>query len=73
MLTACEQVKHTAGTQNALCEVFAISESSVDGGIACNILWVEWEGGTAYRKGIGRILKSEWVAQKPEVVDLILG
>lgn len=38
-----------------------------------NVLWVEWEDGIAYRKGYGRVMKSAWEAQGPEMIDLTLG
>jgi hypothetical protein len=38
-----------------------------------NVLWVEWEDGIAYRKGLGRIVGSAWEVQKLEWIDLILG
>jgi hypothetical protein len=38
-----------------------------------NVLWVEWQGGIAYRKGIGRIAKRAWERQDLEWIDLLLG
>jgi hypothetical protein len=38
-----------------------------------NVLWVEWEEGIAYRKGVGRIEKAMWEAQELEWIDLVLG
>lgn len=39
-----------------------------------NVLWVEWEDRIAYRKGIGRIMKSAWEALPDlEWFDLVLG
>jgi hypothetical protein len=38
-----------------------------------NVLWVEWEEGIAYRKGVGRVEKAVWEAQELEWIDLILG
>jgi hypothetical protein len=38
-----------------------------------NVLWVEWEDGIAYRKGVGRVMKSAWEAQELEWIDLVLG
>ena len=38
-----------------------------------NVLWVEWLNGIAYRKAIGRVMKSAWEAQDLEWVDLTLG
>jgi len=46
-------------------------------------LWIEWkkggdsrggtEGKIAVRKGLGRVFKSFWDAQDPEVIDVRLG
>jgi hypothetical protein len=38
-----------------------------------NVLWVEWEEGVAYRKGIGRVMKSAWEGLELEWIDLVLG
>jgi len=38
-----------------------------------NVLWVEWDEGIAYRKAIGRVMKSAWDAQELEWIDLVLG
>ncbi|KAJ8071321.1 hypothetical protein OCU04_001656 [Sclerotinia nivalis] len=39
-----------------------------------HVLWVEWEDGTAYRRGSGYVLKEVWERKKEEaLVDLILG
>jgi hypothetical protein len=37
------------------------------------VLWIEWENGIAYRKGIGQIWKDMWEEQDREVIDLIMG
>lgn len=37
------------------------------------VMWVEWIHGIAYRKGLGRVCKQVWEAQKREEVDLMLG
>jgi hypothetical protein len=37
------------------------------------VLWIERENGIAYRRGIGRILKTVWEKQATEVVDITLG
>lgn len=31
-----------------------------------NVLWIEWEDGIAYRKGVGRVEKGMWEAQPLE-------
>jgi hypothetical protein len=38
-----------------------------------NVLWVEWKDGIAYRKALGRVIKSAWEAQDLEWIDLVLG
>ncbi|KAI4869647.1 HET-domain-containing protein [Hypoxylon rubiginosum] len=37
------------------------------------VLWIEWEVGIAYRKGIGRVEKNMWERQEREWIDLVLG
>lgn len=38
-----------------------------------NVLWIEWEGGVAYRKALGRVKKSAWSRLKKERVEITLG
>lgn len=38
-----------------------------------NVLWIGWEDGIAYRKGLGRVYKEVWEAQDLEWIDLTLG
>ncbi|KAH8748317.1 heterokaryon incompatibility protein-domain-containing protein [Hyaloscypha sp. PMI_1271] len=38
-----------------------------------HLLYVEWEDGVAYRKGIGRAAKDKWEALELEPIDLVLG
>ena len=38
-----------------------------------NVMWIEWEDGIAYRKGLGRILRDVWEGQNLEWVDVTLG
>ena len=38
-----------------------------------NVLWIEWEGGIAYRKGLGRVEDNMREAQPLEWIDVILG
>ncbi|KAK7985701.1 HET-domain-containing protein [Apiospora saccharicola] len=38
-----------------------------------NVLWVEWEDGIAYRKGIGRVERSAWERLEKEDISLVLG
>jgi len=35
-------------------------------------VWIEWEDGIAYRKGLGRMVKDRWEAQDREWLDMIL-
>lgn len=37
------------------------------------VLWIGWEDGIAYRRGLGRILKSAWDESDTDEIDLILG
>lgn len=38
-----------------------------------NVLWIRWEDGIAYRRGLGRVEKRMWEAQKLEWIDITLG
>ncbi|KAK4198322.1 heterokaryon incompatibility protein-domain-containing protein [Triangularia verruculosa] len=38
-----------------------------------NVLWVEWNHGVAYRRGVGRVKRSAWENMKTEDVELVLG
>lgn len=37
------------------------------------VLWVEWENDVAYRRGLGRVIKSVWESQAKEKIRLLLG
>ncbi|KAK7408643.1 hypothetical protein QQX98_009207 [Neonectria punicea] len=37
------------------------------------VMWIEWEQGIAYRRGIGRVCTKVWEMQSKEDVDLMLG
>ncbi|EPE29417.1 hypothetical protein GLAREA_00577 [Glarea lozoyensis ATCC 20868] len=37
------------------------------------VLWIEWEDGIAYRKGLGRVLKEAWDGEGGDEIDLVLG
>ncbi|KAK4035023.1 HET-domain-containing protein [Parachaetomium inaequale] len=74
MLASCEALRNNeTGLSHLLCEVVAISESFVNGEDTYNVLWIEWKDGIAYRKGVGRILKSVWEAHETERIQLVLG
>jgi len=38
-----------------------------------SVLWIEWDKGVAYRKGLGRIPKEIWEQLNLESIDLVLG
>ena len=38
-----------------------------------NVLWVKWEDGIAYRRGIGRVSKDAWEELPKEDINLVLG
>lgn len=38
-----------------------------------NVLWIKWEHGIAYRRGVGRVKRETWESMELENVDLILG
>lgn len=38
-----------------------------------NVLRIEWEGGIAYRKALGRVFRKAWESQKLEEIDIVLG
>ena len=38
-----------------------------------NVLWIEWEDGIAFRKGVGRVEKSMWETQPLEWINVTLG
>lgn len=64
------------------CELVAISKGNV---FACplepeketfifyNVLWIKWEDGIAYRRGVGRVKRKIWESMELEDVDLVLG
>ncbi|KAK4222672.1 heterokaryon incompatibility protein-domain-containing protein [Podospora fimiseda] len=37
------------------------------------ILWIEWEGGVAYRKGNGQVVKCQWESLSLEKIHLMMG
>jgi hypothetical protein len=39
----------------------------------CAVMWIEWIGGIAYRKGIGEVRWDVWEQLQPKPIDLILG
>lgn len=38
-----------------------------------NVLWVKWEDGIAYRRGVGRVTRETWESMELEDIDLVLG
>ncbi|CAH0047634.1 unnamed protein product [Clonostachys solani] len=63
----------TSSASDLTLELVAVSESLINSALATNVLWVERNGLTTYRKGVGRVLKSAWELQEPDVIDLLLG
>ena len=37
------------------------------------VMWISWEGGIAYRRGIGRVFKGAWEREVKGEIDLMLG
>jgi hypothetical protein len=38
-----------------------------------NVLWIVWENGIAYRRGLGRVLEEVWQQQELDRIELVLG
>ena len=38
-----------------------------------NVMYIEWENGIAYRRGVGTVYKEMWESQALEEIDVILG
>lgn len=38
-----------------------------------NVLWVKWEDGIAYRRGVGQVKRETWESMELEDIDLVLG
>lgn len=38
-----------------------------------DVLWIKWEDGIAYRRGVGRVKKQTWESMELEDIDLVLG
>ena len=38
-----------------------------------HVMWIEWKGNIAYRRGLGRVSEEAWIAQNREYIDLTLG
>ncbi|KAK4118818.1 HET-domain-containing protein [Parathielavia appendiculata] len=73
-LTSCGKPdKEAYSLPHPPCEVVAVSVSSLNGEESYDVLWIEWEGRIAYRRGVGRIRKPAWEAKKAERIELILG
>ncbi|KAJ3475397.1 hypothetical protein NLG97_g9476 [Lecanicillium saksenae] len=74
VLTPCKKLgSHTVDAKTVItCELVAVSETFISGMEAYNVLWIEKKVDVYVRKGVGRILKSDWVSQKPERIDLLL-
>lgn len=74
VLTPCKKLgSHPVDAETVIqCELVAVSESFISGTPTYNVLWIEQKLDGYVRKGVGRILKSDWVAQKPDRIDLLL-
>ncbi|OAA57165.1 Heterokaryon incompatibility [Cordyceps fumosorosea ARSEF 2679] len=74
VLTPCKKLgSHAVDAKTVIsCELVAVSESFINGMETYNVLWIEKKGNVYVRKGVGRILKSDWVSQKPGRLDLLL-
>lgn len=80
VLTPCRKLgSQTVDAKTTIeCELVAVSESFISGVETYNVLWIEKKEGIEkkldvhVRKGVGRILKSDWIAQKPKRIDLLL-
>ena len=60
-------------SRGQLCELVAVSISSMNGEEAYDVLWIEREGEIAYRKGVGRVRKAPWEAKNADRIKLVLG
>jgi hypothetical protein len=38
-----------------------------------HVMWIEWEGNVAYRKGLGKVSEEAWEAQDRDLINLMLG
>lgn len=38
-----------------------------------NVLWIKWEDGIAYRRGVGHVKRETWESMELEDIDLVLG
>lgn len=65
-----------------LCEMVAISkghesvhpmEPGKETFTFYNVLWIKWEDGIAYRRGVGRVKRETWETLELEDIDLVLG
>lgn len=76
------QYKSQPGEAGFPCELVAISkgndfvqpmEREKETYTFYNVLWVKWEDGIAYRRGLGRVKREIWENMDLQDVDLILG
>lgn len=75
MLTSSTHIYDEARAKQETYEVVAISELNMGDETAYNVLWIGWYADTitAFRRGVGRILKSAWPADgDTKRVDLFL-
>jgi hypothetical protein len=75
MILVCTQIVMQAKTANhqwrelEFCDALKDLETYE----CCNMLWVEWQDGIAFRKGIGRIWKRIWDFNPSKQVDITMG
>jgi len=36
-------------------------------------MWIGWEDGISYHKGLGRVLEAAWDSKETEEIELVLG
>ena len=52
---------------------FAKRPRSRDYYLFYHVLWIEWDGGIAYRRGLGRVAQSVWADLPKDDVEVLLG
>ena len=52
---------------------FAKRPRSGDYYLFYHVLWIEWQGGIAYRRGLGRVVQTVWDHLPKDEVDVLLG
>ncbi|ORY18829.1 heterokaryon incompatibility protein-domain-containing protein [Clohesyomyces aquaticus] len=75
LIAISEGVAENARSEAALLEEWNHPKRPRDGRLYefYNVMWIEWKGKIAYRKALGRVLKSAWNTAAKERIDVILG